>query len=240
MSGYFVTAVGTGVGKTFTTCALLQAALQQGRIARAYKPIISGWDDADPASDTAQMMTASAVLPLSQGQRACHPAPSTQHLAPTTIDTISPWRFAAPLSPHRAAALAGQTIDMEALIAWSRAQTKQEGLTLIEGVGGVMVPLTDTTTTLDWMVALGLPIILVTGSYLGSISHSLTALHVLRARGLMVKALVMSESEGSSVALDEAMAGLAPLIDDIPLRIMQPRVSSWREADAIHSLEAQL
>lgn len=217
MSAYFVTAVGTGVGKTFTTCALLHAALQKGRLARGLKPIISGYDAADAMSDTAQIITASGGI--------------------ARVDSISPWRFAAPLSPHRAAALAQQTLDVDALLAWSRARVPGEGLTLIEGVGGVMVPLTNNYTSLDWMAALGLPVILVTGSYLGSISHTLTALHALRARWLTVQALVMSESEGSSVTLDEAIAGLVPFIADIPLRIVQPRVSSWREATAIHALE---
>ena len=161
------------------------------------------------------------------------PAPMSQE----QINTISPWRFTAPLSPHRAAALEQKTLDVDRLIEWSRAQTKQDGLTLIEGAGGVMVPLTNTQTTLDWMAALGLPIILVTGSYLGSISHTLTALHALRARSVTVKALVMSETDGSTVTLDEAMTGLAPFIADIPLRIIQPRVLSWREAVAIHALE---
>lgn len=217
MTAYFVTSTGTGVGKTFTTCALLHAAVSKGHNAQGYKPIISGWDDVDAASDTRQIMAASANQ--------------------TSVDAISPWRFAAPLSPHRAAARERQTIDIDALIDWSRARAAQNGLTLIEGVGGVMVPLNDTSTTLDWMAALALPVILVTGSYLGSISHTLTALHALRTRNLHVAALVMSETHGSSVTLDEAMAGLAPFISDIALRLTQPLVSSWREAHAIHALE---
>lgn len=217
MSAYFVTAVGTGVGKTFTTCALLHAARARGQQAQGYKPIISGWDDADSASDTLEIIRAGSA-----GQ---------------TIEEVSPWRFTAPLAPHRAAALENKTLDTDALVAWSRARVGQKGLTLIEGVGGVMVPLTNTTTTLDWMAALELPVILVTGSYLGAISHTLTALHALRSKKLQVAALVMSETHGSSVTLEEAMTGLAPHIDDIALRLTQPLVSSWREARAIHTLE---
>lgn len=217
MSAYFVTSTGTGVGKTFTTCALLHAAAKKGQQAQGYKPVISGWDGADAMSDTAQIIHASR--------------------AGLTVEDISPWRFAAPLSPHRAAALEHKTVDVEALVAWSRAQLGQEGLTLFEGVGGVMVPLTNRYTTLDWMTTLQLPVILVTGSYLGAISHTLTALHALRTHKLHVAALVMSETHGSSVTLEESMAGLAPYIDDIALRIAQPLVSSWREATAIHTLE---
>ncbi|MDX2094583.1 MAG: dethiobiotin synthase [Alphaproteobacteria bacterium] len=217
MTAYVVTGTGTGVGKTFTTCALLHTARGRGQQVRGLKPVISGWDAADAQSDTAQLIRASG---------------STQ-----TVETTSLWRFAAPLSPHRAAAREHQSIDLPALTAWTRAQIQPGALTLIEGVGGVMAPLSDRTTTLDWMAALGLPVIFVTGSYLGTLSHTLTALAALHARGLNVAALVMNETHGSAVTLDEAMQGLAPFITQIPLRIAQPLVSSWCEAEAIHALE---
>ena len=65
---------------------------------------------------------------------------------------------------------------------------------LIEGVGGIMVPLDERHTVLDWMSALRLPVLLVAGSYLGTISHTLTALHVLAQRNLDIAAVVVSES----------------------------------------------
>lgn len=218
MSAYFVTAIGTGVGKTFTSCALLHAARVRGVKAQGYKPVISGWVNGDASMDTLQMIDA---------------------MGAGDVASISPWRFAAPLSPHRAAALEGNAIDFDALVAWSRTQVDADGMCLIEGVGGVMVPLTDTHTTLDWMRALNLPVILVVGTYLGSISHTLTALAVLKQAGLRVAALVMNESAGSSVTLAEAEAGLAPFVADIPLRVVQPLVSSWKEAHAIHALVEQ-
>lgn len=216
MSTYFVAGTGTGVGKTFTTCALLYAAKLQKKKVRAFKPILSGWGG-DDENDAMYIREASA----------CKQA----------LDDISPWRFAAPLSPHRAAALEGKVIDADALVDWSRAQMGTDGITLIEGVGGVMVPLTNVFTTLDWMEALAVPVILVTGSYLGTISHTLTALAVLRARKIQVAAVVMNESNGSSVTLAETKEGIAPFISDIELQIIQPRVSSFRDATAIHALE---
>lgn len=215
MSGYFITATGTGSGKTFTTCALLHAARMQGRKAYAFKPVISGWEEGDPTTDTAHIIQAS-------GQD-------------WTVDALSPWRYAAPLSPHRAAVLEGKTLPFDALVDWSRKQLRND-LTLIEGVGGVMVPLDGSHTVLDWMRALNLPVILVTGSYLGSISHTLTALEVLKQAGLNTHALVVNESPDSSVDLTEAQAGLEPLVQTIPLRIFQPLVSSPHNAQAIHAL----
>ena len=78
-----------------------------------------------------------------------------------------------------------------------------EEITLIEGVGGVMVPLTERETVLDWMAALGAPCLLVVGSYLGTISHTLTAAGTLAARGLDISAIVISESEESPVPVAE-------------------------------------
>ena len=221
MTAYFVTATGTGVGKTFVTSALIHAWRGHGKMARGYKPVISGWRDDDIASsDTAQIIAAGG---------------HTQ-----SMEEVSPWRFAAPLSPHRAAALEGKSIDRMTLIEWSREKIQQAGITLIEGVGGVMVPLDDRHTVIDWMDGVNVPIILVVGSYLGAISHTLTAVESLRVRGLTIAALVMSETTDSAVPLDEAVAGLADFIADIPLRIVQPRVSSWKEAHAIMNLAKEL
>jgi dethiobiotin synthetase len=219
MTAYFITAVGTGIGKTFTTCALLHAAKTQGMNAHGYKPIISGWNESDD-TDTAQIILANGIA--------------------REVTKVSPWRFKAPLSPHMAAPKEGKNISLDTVVKWTREHVVQPELTLIETVGGVMVPLNDTDTTLDWMREVALPVVLVTGSYLGSISHTLTALELLRHEGLEVHAIVINESEGSSVDFHEATTGLMPFIRNIPLQIFQPRVSSWREANAIHALLAQL
>ena len=212
MSAYLIVATGTDVGKTFVTCALLLAAKRMALKAQGYKPVISGWS-ASPTTDTALIQSASAT--------------------PESIASISPWRFAAPLSPHRAAALEDGAIPFDDVVAWTRAKAQQPGLILIETVGGVMVPLTNSHTSLDWMRAAALPVILVTGSYLGSISHTLTALAVLAQANIAVKALVMNETAGSTVDFAEAQAGLIPFINTIPLRIFQPRVSCTEQATQI-------
>jgi dethiobiotin synthetase len=96
------------------------------------------------------------------------------------LDAIAPWRFAAPLSPDMAAALEGREIDFDALVAFSRRAVSADfHAPLVEGVGGVMVPLDQTHTVRDWVAASGLPAVLVAGSYLGSMSHTLTALEAL-------------------------------------------------------------
>jgi dethiobiotin synthetase len=192
MSAYFITGAGTDVGKTFVACGLIRALIARGRKVRALKPIVSGFEDAAAAGSDPGLLLAA------QGRA----------VTPDEIAAVSPWRFKAPLSPDMAAARENRTIDFAAVTAFSRAVAPGETL-LVEGVGGVMVPLDDRHTTLDWMQALGFPVILVGGSYLGAISHTLSALEVLRGRGVPVAAIVISETAGSMVALDHTAQTMA-------------------------------
>jgi len=181
---FFVTSTGTGIGKTFTTCALIRQARGLGFGVAATKPLISGFDkDKIAESDTGAILAA-------LGDAA----------TPEAVARVSPWRFAAPLAPNMAAASEGKKVDSDALFAHSRAFLAQNAdLALIEGVGGVMVPLDAQNTVMDWIVACRVPAILVVGDYLGTISHTLTALEVLKMRGVPVAAVVVSEGEGREV-----------------------------------------
>jgi len=190
MTGVFITSTGTGIGKTFLTAGLVRYFRENSQSVEAYKPVISGFDPSAPeASDTGVILSA-------LGRRATE----------DEIDRISPWRFAAPLSPNMAAHKEGRTIDFQALVTYSRTCATSADVALIEGVGGIMVPLDDRHTVLDWMLELRLPTILVVGSYLGTISHTLSALDVLGRRGLEVRAIVVDETADSSVAFEDTVA----------------------------------
>src|SRR3546814_10354844 len=120
---------------------------------------------------------------------------------------MSPWRFRAPLSPDMAAAREGRTVPFDDLVDHCRDRlAAAAGPLLIEGVGGAMVPLDECHTVLDWMAALALPALLVSGTYLGAISHTLTALAALDARGISVSGIVLStKSEEHTSALQSLM-----------------------------------
>jgi dethiobiotin synthetase len=212
MSAYFVTAIGTDVGKTFAACALLHGARQAGRPTHALKPVACGIDHA-MGGDVAELNAASGHVDVEQ----------------------SPWWFNAPLSPNMAATVEGKIIDIHELTQWTRARIPSDGLTLIEGVGGLMVPLNDTQTVRDWVAALDLPIILVAGTYLGALNHTLLTLEALRVAKLKVAALIISEST-QGVSLGETEKTVRRFAQDIPLIIAQPCVNSWRQATNIHAL----
>lgn len=177
MKALFVAGTGTDIGKTHIACALLRSALARGLTADAFKPVVSGFDpDAPAASDPARLAEALGE--------------------PDALKRISPRRYCAPLAPNLAARLEGQTLELNDLITDCRARLARadRDLLLIEGAGGVMSPLTDAATNLDLIIALDLPVLLIAGSYLGTVSHVLTALDVIRSRGLTVSAIVMSQS----------------------------------------------
>jgi len=111
--------------------------------------------------------------------------------------------------------------------------SQHRGVLLIEGVGGIMVPLDDERTILDVMMALRLPLILVAGSYLGTISHTLTALDALYRRDLDVTAIIVSETPGSTVPLDDTVKAIARFADPV---IGLPRSQSRAGGSADDSL----
>jgi dethiobiotin synthetase len=208
MVAVFVTASGTDIGKTYVAEALLRQWRQSGRLVAVLKPLLSGYDPADAAtSDTGRLLTASGVA-----------------ITPESIDLVSPWRYAAPLSPDMAAAREGKTVPVDDVIAYCAAaiaEADESGMSLlIEGIGGVMVPLDDTRTVADLIAALGIPAILVGGSYLGSLSHTLTAYEALRARNVTVDSVIVSETPDCDVPLDETRDVLARFVVPVPIEVM--------------------
>ena len=208
MVAVFVTASGTDIGKTYVAEALLRQWRQSGRLVAVLKPLLSGYDPADAASsDTGRLLTASGVA-----------------ITPESIDLVSPWRYAAPLSPDMAAAREGKSVPVDDVVAYCAAaiaEADESGMSLlIEGIGGVMVPLDDTRTVADLIAALGIPAILVGGSYLGSLSHTLTAYEALRARNVTVDSVIVSETPDCDVPLDETRDVLARFVVPVPVEVM--------------------
>jgi dethiobiotin synthetase len=194
MAAFFITGSGTDVGKTFLAAGLARRLTSQGRAVEVLKPIVSGFDPANPAGSDPAILLDALGRP-----------PTAENLA-----HIAPWRFRAPLSPDMAAAAEGRALDMTEAAGFCKvAIAAAPDVLLIEGAGGVMVPLNARETQLDLMRALRLPVIFVGASYLGALSHTLTGLEVLKSGGLDVRALVVSETPGSSVGLDATCATLA-------------------------------
>lgn len=189
-SGLFITASGTGDGKTLIACALGHQLQKKGLRVRTLKPVISGYDPDDMAASDSGLILQSLGTAVDAD----------------AVARISPWRYGAAIAPNMAAKREGGAIDLAALAGFCRdGLAGGPGITLIEGVGGVAAPINDDATVADWMALVGLPAVVVVGSYLGAISHGLTAVAALEARGLAIAGVVVSQSADNPVPFDETV-----------------------------------
>jgi dethiobiotin synthetase len=193
VAAYFVSSTGTDIGKTFVTAGLIRYLRESNQPVAALKPVVSGYDSSVAQTSDPAVLLAALGRPVTADE----------------VARIAPWRFRAPLSPDLAAIRESRRIDFDELIAFSRAAIDSaKGPLFIEGVGGIMVPLDGERTVLDWMKALDIPLLLVVGGYLGTISHTLTALDVLAQRKLTIAAIVVSEGGRDTVELADTVASI--------------------------------
>lgn len=181
LDGVFIAGSGTDVGKTVVTAALLRALLLAGARAQALKPVQTGVAPAEahtaPLADA--RVYASAVAGLHRGAG----------MLPATALHC----FSLPASPHLAAARDGVRLSCAHLHAdierhW---QAGNAELLLLEGAGGLRVPLNEREDMLDLMAAVGLPVLLVGGNYLGGLNHILLSLDAVRHNGLQLAGVVL-------------------------------------------------
>jgi dethiobiotin synthetase len=171
--GLLVTGTDTGVGKTVVAAALCAVLRAGGGAVAAYKPVLTGTDEPpDPVWPPDHALLASIT-----GQ------------AP---EAVAPVRFGPPVSPHLAAAQAGRRLGLAALAAGARDQAPSDGVLVVEGVGGLLVPFSPGATVRDLATVLDLPLVVVARPGLGTINHTLLTLEAARAVGLRVAAVVMT------------------------------------------------
>lgn len=201
MNALFVTGAGTEIGKTYVSCALLRDMRARGIACDVLKPVLSGFEPGEAhGSDAGLLLRALG-----------------ETLEPARLEKVSPWRYRAPLAPHMAAREEGRELPYEDVLAHCRARLAEaRDFLLVEGAGGVMAPLGDHVTNLDLIAALGAPVLFVTGSYLGAVSHALTGLAVLKMRGCDVRAVIVNET-AESVGLEATLAMLRPHVEAAPL-----------------------
>jgi len=209
MRGLFVTATDTGVGKTEVTCALLRDARARGLDAVGMKPAQSGVVPGEP-SDAERLARAS------DGAEA--------------LEIVCPYSLAAPLAPAVAARVEGKEISFARIVDGARALAARHDAILVEGAGGLLVPLTDRETYADLAAALGLPVLVVARAGLGTVNHTALTVEALRRRGLAVAGIVMNRTtpaDDPSVPHNAgeiarltgiAPAALLPFVPDIDAR----------------------
>ena len=202
MKSLFVTSSGTDIGKTHVCCRLIEALRPRIRL-RCIKPVVTGFHPGTvDSSDTARLLRAQEI-----------------EVNQSSIEATSPWRFRAALSADMAAAREGRGLPFDEVLAFCRSVADVD-LNLIEGIGGVMAPIDETHTVLDWISSLETKTLLVVGSYLGSLSHTLSAVDVLARCSRTPAVIVISQSEVEPIPTEETAECLARHCAGIPISIM--------------------
>jgi dethiobiotin synthase len=188
--GLFITGTDTGVGKTVAAAAVLHR--YRGAAAlRYWKPIQTGTEQDDDTEEVRRLGSCADHEIFDEGVR-----------------------LHRPLSPHLAAKYAGRTIDLGALLALPPSAEKTRWI--VEGAGGLLVPVNDSEIMADWIALLGLPVLLVARTSLGTINHTLLTLEALRARSLRIAGVLMvgDRNAGNRAAIEHF--GKACVIGEMP------------------------
>ncbi len=173
--GLFVTGTDTDVGKTFVAAALARAMSESGVDVGVMKPVASGCVRRGGVlvSEDAEVLVAASG-------------------SDSVMDDVSPLRFAAPLGPTVAARRAGQRVDLRKVaVALARLKAQHEFL-IVEGVGGLGVPLTRRTDVADLAKRVGLPLLIVAADRLGVLNHTWLTLDYAQRKGLDVAGVILN------------------------------------------------
>ena len=173
LRGLFVTGTDTEAGKTVVASAIAATLAARGMSVAVFKPAVTGLEDDGDSPPDPELLAASAR----SGQ---------------AIERVSPYRYGPPLSPHLAAELVGERIEPGRLMTACGREAESADAVIVEGVGGLMVPLAGDYLVRDFAIDLGLPLVVAARPGLGTISHSLLTLEAARAVALDVAALVMT------------------------------------------------
>ena len=209
MSGLFITATDTEVGKTVITGAIGAALAARGLSVGVMKPIASG----GVADRNGKLVSEDATF-LMQAAR----------ILEKDRDLVNPLCLAPALTPAVAATLSGTTVHIPAIIQSYEALTKKYNPVIVEGVGGITAPLWEDYLVADFMVALALPAIIVTRPNMGTINHTLLTVEYARQRGIQVAGIIINGWNEEEVGvLEKSNAEYIARLTKVPILGKFPR-----------------
>ena len=196
MSVLFVSGIDTDIGKTYATGLLAKALMHQGVNVITQKLVQTG---VAINQDSGEMGIADDII--------IHRQLMNLPLQPCDLNfTTCPYRYEKPASPHLSAKLAGQTLNPELITKATQQLQQSYDVVLLEGAGGLLVPITEQLLTLNYIAAQGYPIVLVTSGRLGSINHTLLSLEAIKFRGLEVHSVIYNHIHDNAAQTDAEIA----------------------------------
>jgi dethiobiotin synthetase len=185
--GFFITGTDTGVGKTIITAALVKAAQFLGFKAVGMKPVETGCQISEIRSQKSEVRSTHDVLIPSDGLFLSKIADTDE-----SLDLITPVRFENPLAPMPASEREGIPVDMGKIVSAFAKLSYKYNVLIVEGVGGILVPITKDYSMLDMAKDFGLPVIVVTRPGLGMINHTLLTVNYALKEGLPVAGIIIN------------------------------------------------
>lgn len=191
---FFITGTDTDCGKTHVTCCLIDYFRSMSLRIEALKPVASGCNLKDD-----ELISADASL-LAKGSS-------------LSLEVINPWRFRLPVSPHLAACQEGVQLEIQTIKSYClSSQFNVFDVLLIEGAGGLKVPLNQSETWVDFLESTGIPIILVVGMRLGCINHALLTEHLIVERKLAHVGWIANFMDPNLLLAEEVLETLKDLM----------------------------
>lgn len=201
MKGYFITGTDTSVGKTVVTACLATLFKSRGEDVGVMKPIETG---VDPECSSSANSDAKFLMEVTGVQ--------------DPLEDVCPYRLKPSASPYQAARIEGKELDPEKILKRFRTLQSKHSMMLVEGIGGLLVPITSRVNVADLALQMGLPLIIVSRVQIGTLNHTLLTINAARQHGLQVKGVILNSSDDSEWDVIEAEQGsLMEKFSDTPI-----------------------
>ena len=201
---FFITGTDTGIGKTYVACQLIRQYVAQGYRVVGMKPVAAGCElvDGKWVNEDVRLLTEASNVD-----------------AP--LQLVNPYCFNPPIAPHIAAEQEGVDIQLDVIAQAYQALAELADIVVVEGAGGLLVPLNAQHTIADLIAYLNIPVLFVVGMRLGCINHALLTMEVMQARGLNVSAWVANPIDREMQCYQENLLTLQSKLVAFPDRIIQ-------------------
>jgi dethiobiotin synthetase len=201
MQSYFITGTDTNVGKTVVTACLANLYKNQGENVGVMKPIETG---VDPECSSSSNSDAKFLIEVTGVQ--------------DPLEDVCPYRLKTAASPYQAAKIEGKELYPEKILERFRALQSKHSMMLVEGIGGLLVPITRRYNVTDLALQMNLPLIIVSRIQIGILNHTLLTINAARQHGLKVAGVILNPiHEGQLDTIEEKQGSLIEELSDTPI-----------------------
>mgnify|MGYP001255655808 CR=1 FL=1 len=208
-NSFFITSTGTNIGKTYCAVEIIKALIKKKIEVNPYKPILSGFNlrKIEESDSYKILRTIKKDIDIKD------------------IKSITPWLFNNAMAPSLAAEKENKNLDYNQVFNWCldkiNYKNNKNSINIIEGAGGILVPIEKEKTILDLIIDLRIPVILVVGNYLGSVSHTLSVIKNIQLSKINIINIIINQNNNCDLDIDDTKKLInTSLINKIIIRKM--------------------